>query len=176
MATTFRPPRSLFRISVDSASPSTSSAMITSERPSRATFSRMGSSDWMEEILLSYRRIDGSSISVFIVFVSVMKYGEMKPRSNFMPSTTSSSSFSVLPSCTLITPSLPTFSIAVAINWPIVLSLFAEIDATCMISSLLLTFFDMLRISATTASTARFTPRRRSIGFRPAATDLQPSA
>lgn len=72
-ATTFRPPRNLFRISVDSASPSTSSAMIISERPSRATFSRMGSSDWIAEILPSYSRIDGSSISAFIVFVSVMK-------------------------------------------------------------------------------------------------------
>lgn len=100
----------------------------------------------------------------------------MKPQPNFIPSTTSSSSDSVLPSCTVITPSLPTFSMAVAISLPIVWSLFAEIVATCMISSFVLTAFVLRRSSSTTASTARFTPRRRSIGFSPAATDLQPSA
>ena len=59
-----------------------------------------------------------------------MKYGERYPRSNCIPSTTSSSFSSVEPSSTVITPSFPTFSIALAIISPTDVSEFAEIVAT----------------------------------------------
>src|SRR4051794_16502881 len=46
---------------------------------------------------------------------------------------------------------------------------------TWAISSLVETFFERAWRSFTTASTARSTPRLRSMGFMPAATDLAPS-
>src|SRR5207342_1526165 len=92
-----------------------------------------------------------------------------------MPSTTSSSVSSDFASSTVITPSLPTFFIASARNWPISASPFAEIVPTCAISWLDVTFLVFFCRSATTASTARSMPRFRSIGFMPAATDLEPS-
>ena len=105
-----------------------------------------------------------------------MKYGEMKPRSNFIPSTTSSSVSRALFSSTVITPSLPTFSIASEISSPTPTSELAEIVATFLISSLLEIIFEREARSERTASTARLMPRRRSIGFMPAATALHPSA
>src|SRR2546423_3918246 len=92
-----------------------------------------------------------------------------------MPSTTSSSVSKDFASSTVMTPSLPTFFIASARNWPISVSPFAEIVPTCAISWLDVTFFESFCKSATTASTARSTPRLRSIGFIPAATALEPS-
>mmetsp|Transcript_831 Transcript_831/g.2183 ORF Transcript_831/g.2183 Transcript_831/m.2183 type:complete len:222 (+) Transcript_831:1084-1749(+) len=92
-----------------------------------------------------------------------------------MPSTTSSSFSMVLPSATVMTPSLPTFSIAFAIISPISRSLLAEIVATCVISSLVEIILVRDFRLAITWSTAMLMPRRRSIGFMPAATDLQPS-
>jgi hypothetical protein len=81
-----------------------------------------------------------------------------------------------LPSSTVITPSLPTLSIASAIVLPIDSSAFAEIAPTWAISLLvehgLLIFFS----SSTTAVTALSMPRLRSIGFMPAATYFMPSA
>ena len=58
-----------------------------------------------------------------------------------MPSTTSSEVSSVLASSTVMTPSLPTFSIASAMILPIVASLLAEIVPTWAIM-LPLTGFD----------------------------------
>src|SRR3970282_1804279 len=55
----------------------------------------------------------------------------MNPRSNCMPSTTSSAVSVVFDSSTVITPSPPTFSIASATNSPMASSLCAEIVATC---------------------------------------------
>src|SRR6266851_5596634 len=92
-----------------------------------------------------------------------------------MPSTMSSSVSSDFASSTVMTPSLPTFFIASASMRPISLSPFAEIVPTWAISSLVETFFERLAISATTADTARSMPRRRSIGFMPAATARTPS-
>ena len=92
-----------------------------------------------------------------------------------MPSTTSSSVSSDLASSTVITPSLPTFAIASAIIEPRVLSPFAEIVPTWPISSFDFTFLERFFRSATTASTAFWIPRLRSIGFMPAATDFEPS-
>src|ERR1700719_2527915 len=104
-----------------------------------------------------------------------MKYGERYPRSNCIPSTTSSSVSSDFASSTVITPSLPTFFIASARNLPISTSPLAAIVPTWAISSLEVTFFEFFFRSSTTASTARSIPRLRSIGFIPAATAFEPS-
>src|SRR5580704_3845420 len=99
----------------------------------------------------------------------------MYPRSNCMPSTTSSSVSSDLASSTVMTPSLPTFFMASARNRPISASPFAEMVPTWAISSFDVTFLEFFFRSATTAATARSTPRLRSIGFMPAATAFEPS-
>src|SRR5215217_8235139 len=92
-----------------------------------------------------------------------------------MPSTTSSSVSMLLASSMVITPSLPTLSIALAIMSPIALSPLAETVPTWAISSLVDTFLERLLSSSITISAARSMPRLRSIGFMPAATDLAPS-
>ena len=92
-----------------------------------------------------------------------------------MPSTTSSSVSRLLDSSTVMTPSLPTFFMASAILAPISLSPLAEMVPTWATSSLEVTFLDLVFSSATTAATAMSTPRFRSIGLEPAATDLAPS-
>src|SRR4029079_14354258 len=92
-----------------------------------------------------------------------------------IPSTTSSSVARLLASSTVITPSLPTFCIALAIIWPISSSPLAAMVATWAISSDNLIFLVCLFRSSITVRTARSTPRFRSIGFMPAATDLAPS-
>ncbi|MDT4862796.1 hypothetical protein FQZ97_974690 [compost metagenome] len=92
-----------------------------------------------------------------------------------MPSTTSSSLSSDLPSSTVITPSLPTLSIASAMSLPMVSSLLAEIEPTCAISFDVVVGFEAFFSSATRAVTALSMPRFRSIGFMPAATSLKPS-
>ena len=81
----------------------------------------------------------------------------------------------LLASSTVITPSLPTLSIALAIMSPIVLSPLAETVPTWAISSLVDTFLERFLSSSITNSPARSMPRLRSIGFMPAATDLAPS-
>src|ERR1700676_4287448 len=92
-----------------------------------------------------------------------------------MPSTTSSSVSRDFASSTVITPSLPTFFIASARKRPISASPFAEMVPTWAISSFEVTFLEFACRSFTIASTARSTPRLRSIGFMPAATALAPS-
>ena len=92
-----------------------------------------------------------------------------------MPSTTSSSVSTLLASSTVMTPSLPTFSIARAIISPISGSPLAETEPTCATSAeaeILRVFFSS---SETTTATALSMPRLRSIGFMPAATALAPS-
>src|SRR2546422_814175 len=92
-----------------------------------------------------------------------------------MPSTTSSVVSRPFASSTVITPSLPTLSIALLMMSPMVESPLAEMVPTWAISlgSLvgLVSFFS----SATTASTALSMPRLISIGLLPAATILAPS-
>src|SRR5512143_3561953 len=92
-----------------------------------------------------------------------------------MPSTTSSSVSSDFASSTVITPSLPTFCMALARKLPISLSPLAEMVPTWAISSFEVTFFEFDFRCSTIASTARSTPRFKSIGFMPAATALEPS-
>src|SRR5215218_7159499 len=92
-----------------------------------------------------------------------------------MPSTTSSSNSRPLASSTVITPSLPTFSIASAIFSPTSRSPLAEMMPTWAISLVPATGFERALRSSTTLATARSMPRLRSIGFIPAATDFMPS-
>src|SRR6188508_1777113 len=92
-----------------------------------------------------------------------------------MPSTTSSSVSRLLASSTVMTPSLPTFSMALARKSPISLSPLAEMVPTWAISAFDVTFLEFFLSSSTTCSTAMSMPRLRSIGFMPAATDLEPS-
>ena len=91
-----------------------------------------------------------------------------------MPSTTESCVPIPLDSSTVITPSLPTFSIASAIIWPISSSP-AEIDATCAIASLPSTVIECALISSTSCLTAISMPRFSTIGLAPAATLRMPS-
>src|SRR5215213_3703705 len=92
-----------------------------------------------------------------------------------MPSTTSSSVVTLLASSTVMTPSLPTFSIALAIISPTSGSPLAETEPTWATSAEVLIFLVFFWSSSTTAATALSTPRLRSIGFSPAATALAPS-
>ena len=78
-------------------------------------------------------------------------------------------------SSTVITPSLPTFSIASARILPISASLFAETEATCETSSEPLISFEFFLISSTARAVALSIPRLSSIGVIPAATALRPS-
>src|SRR6266571_1650177 len=92
-----------------------------------------------------------------------------------MPSTSSSSFSRPLPSSTVITPSLPTLSIASAIVLPIDSSALADIAPTWEISLLVVHGLLIFLSSSTTARTALSMPRLRSIGFMPAATYFIPS-
>ena len=91
-----------------------------------------------------------------------------------MPSTTSSDVSIVLASSTVITPSLPTLSIASAMIVPIVSSLLAEMVPTCATIAPL-TGFDIFLSSAVIASTAFSMPRLIAIGLAPATTFFAPS-
>src|SRR6476660_955858 len=92
-----------------------------------------------------------------------------------MPSTISTSVSIALASSTVMTPSLPTFCIALAIMLPMLASPFDETVPTWATSAEELTFLARFSMSLTTALTAISMPRLRSIGFMPAATDLAPS-
>ncbi len=92
-----------------------------------------------------------------------------------MPSTTSRTESIDLASSTVITPSLPTFSIASESILPMVSSLFAEMAPTWAISSESRVGFDCFFRSAVIASTAFSMPRFSSIGLIPATTSLLPS-
>ena len=78
-------------------------------------------------------------------------------------------------SSTVIVPSLPTLSIASAMISPIVVSQLAETVATCLISSLSLTFLEIFASCSTAASTALLMPRWMLIGLAPLVTYLRPS-
>ena len=80
-----------------------------------------------------------------------------------------------LASSTVMVPSLPTLSIASAMISPIFVSQFAETVATCLISSLSLTFLAILSRWATAASTAFKMPRWMPMGFAPEVTNFKPS-
>src|SRR6266446_7327475 len=92
-----------------------------------------------------------------------------------MPSTRSSTVSADLDSSTVMTPSLPTFSIASAIRFPMVLSLLEAMVATWAISFLSLVDLDIRLRSSTIASTALSMPRLSPIGLAPAVTFFRPS-
>ena len=91
-----------------------------------------------------------------------------------MPSVSSSSRPKVLLSSTVMTPSLPTLSMASAIISPIWGSA-ALIDAVAAICSLVSTSLALASSSSETAATAFSMPRLSAIGFAPAATLRRPS-
>ena len=82
-----------------------------------------------------------------------------------MPLTTSTSVWRDVPSSTVITPSLPTLSMASAMVRPISGSPLAEMVPICAISTLEATFLAFFLSSATMAFTARSMPRFRSMGI-----------
>mmetsp|Transcript_94599 Transcript_94599/g.271342 ORF Transcript_94599/g.271342 Transcript_94599/m.271342 type:complete len:237 (+) Transcript_94599:1128-1838(+) len=92
-----------------------------------------------------------------------------------MPSTTSSSWTMVLPSDTVMVPSLPTFSKAAVIMSPICLSPFAAMVATLRMLSGESIMIACAARSSKTAFVAASMPLLISMGFIPAATALQPS-
>ncbi len=92
-----------------------------------------------------------------------------------MPSTTSSSESMVLASSTVITPSLPTFSMASAIISPMASSPLAEMVPTWAISLWPLVGLDSFWSDSMTRATAASMPRLISIGLCPAATSFEPS-
>ena len=90
-----------------------------------------------------------------------------------MPSTRSSSMPNVFDSSTVMTPSLPTLSMASAISSPISSSA-AEMPATWAMSSFDSTSRDWFFSASTAASTPASIPRFRPIGLAPAATLRRP--
>ena len=74
-----------------------------------------------------------------------------------------------------MTPSLPTFFIALAMMSPIDESAFAEIAPTCAIALSSAVGSESSFRDSTARTTALSMPRLRSIGFIPAATDFRPS-
>ena len=172
-ATTSSVPLSLLSTSVARASPSTSSATISRLLPAFMIVSSSGMMSWMLLIFLSVSRMKGlfMTASIFSLFAI---YGERYPLSNCIPSTTSSVVPRVLDSSTVMTPSLPTFSIASAMSSPISLS-FAETEATCAMDALSSTVLAAAFRFSTAASTAPAIPLLRIIGLAPAVTFLKPS-
>ena len=81
----------------------------------------------------------------------------------------------LLASSTVITPSLPTLSIASAIISPMAGSWLAEMVPIWAISFLFLVGFAIFWISGIIAATAASMPRFMSIGFAPAVTFFIPS-
>ena len=80
----------------------------------------------------------------------------------------------VCDSSTVMTPSLPTLSIASEIIWPISVSA-AEMEATWAICSLVFASLEMACSEFTAVSTAASMPFLSDIGFAPAATLRRPS-
>src|SRR3954469_18238259 len=91
-----------------------------------------------------------------------------------MPSVSSSSRPKVLLSSTVMTPSLPTLSMASAMISPTVESP-AEMEAVEAICSLVSTSLASCERASETLATAASMPRLRAIGFAPAATLRRPS-
>ena len=116
-----RTPRILLSTSEESASPVTSSAMMSSGSFFETRPSSKGTSSCMLEILRSVTRTSGFSSSATCDSWFLTKYGEMKPRSISIPSVNSTSSVSVCPSSTIVAPLAPTrlkqFEIVLPIVW-----------------------------------------------------------
>merc|ERR1719161_375817 len=104
IATTLSWPRSLFTTSVARGSCSMSSAMIMSGHPPRIASSRMLTRSRAEVIFLSTSSSLQFSNSATMRSGSVTKYGDTKPRSNCIPSTTTRLSSAVRDSSSVMRP------------------------------------------------------------------------
>ena len=173
-ATTFNTPLNLFKINVDSASPSISSQIITNLPDCCIKLSNNGNISWIFPIFLSVINIYGLSTTASIFSVSVTIYGDTYPLSNCIPSTTFNSVWEVFDSSIVITPSLETFSIACEISSP-TSGFPADILATLAISSFPLTGTLISFKASTAAFTALSIPLLIAIGSPPAATFFTPS-
>ena len=91
-----------------------------------------------------------------------------------MPSTTVTSVSMDLPSSTVMTPSLPTLSMAWLISLPVAASLLAEMVATCLMSPLPEILRDVLSSSLQTAAAPSFMALIRRAGAAPAVTARRP--
>ncbi len=138
------------------------------------TFSSTGSRSSIEETLLLAMRMYGSSKTVWRESWSLMKFGEMKPLSNCMPSVTSSTVSRPEPSSIEMTPSTPTVSMAFAMSSPISGSC-AEIAATCAMFSWSEIWTAWFSSSSETACAAASMPLRMATGLAPAVTALMPA-
>jgi len=142
------------------------------------TFSSSGTSLPTFEIFSSWMRTRGFSSSQTMASGSVTKWGLRYPRSNCMPSTTSTVVSMPFPSSTVMTPSLPTRSKASAMIFPTAWSLLALMAATLTMSALsaMSTGRDIFfRAWSTLAAAARM-PRASAIASAPAVTLRKPSA
>src|SRR3990167_5592167 len=169
MTSVLNDPRSLLTTNVASASPSTSSAMITNVFETLTNFSRKGRISETALIFLSVMSTYASSISASILSGLVTKYADAYPLSNSIPSLYSISIVKPFPSSTDTTPSRPTLSRASAILAPISASP-AETVATWVISSLFLIGLAILLSSSTTAAAAFSMPFLTTMGLAPAVT------
>src|ERR1700677_150292 len=172
-ATAFSVLRMELTTSVANASPSTSSAMISSGLPDSATVSSMGNKSGSELIFSWCNRISGSSSTASWESKSVTKYADRKPLSKPTPSVNSSSVPSVEDSSTLTTPSWPTLLIASPTSSPICSSR-EETVATCAMALLPDTGVADASSASDTASAALLIPEPRAIGLAPAATMRRP--
>ena len=167
-------PRILLTTSVERASPSTSSARISSGLPDCMTFSRSGS----KSLTAGDLRVGDEDVGVLDDRLHALGVGDEVRRDVALveahPPVSSRSSPKVFDSSTVMTPSLPTLSIASAMISPTVVSA-AEIEAVAAICSLVSMSMAMFDSCSETAMTAASMPRLRPIGFAPAATLRRPS-
>mmetsp|Transcript_6640 Transcript_6640/g.20101 ORF Transcript_6640/g.20101 Transcript_6640/m.20101 type:complete len:202 (-) Transcript_6640:451-1056(-) len=175
MATQSKTPRILFTTSVESASPVTSSAMMSRGSLDFTIASRIGMISWMLFSFMSVIRTLGFLSSTTCLSWSLMKYGDRKPLSSSIPSVNSTSSSRLCDSSTIVDPFAPERSKDVAMMSPILSSLPAEIVATARRSSIPLMVLDSLLTSLLTRLAAISIPLRIMTGLRPALTPRIPS-
>src|SRR5215467_3943414 len=166
--------RIAFTASVARASPSTSSATISSGLLADSTFSSSGSSSASAASFCVVTRTYASSSTASPASGSVTKCGETYPLSNCMPSVTSSSVVGVSLYTTVITPSRPTLLIASAIMSPTERS-WAEMVATLATAASSATGMARLSSASLTAATAASMPRLSPAGLAPAARLRRPA-
>jgi len=178
-AQTWSVPRSLFTTSVARASPSTSSAMIEQR------LAALG--DLLEQ---REQVLDGADLLLVDEDVGVVELGLHAPPASVdevrrevaacrtaCPRRRRASVSMVLASSTVMTPSLPTFSIASAMIWPMVSSPVGGDGGRPARSRRCPSTFlaDACRARRRWRSTALSMPRCRAVGLAPAVTFLRPS-
>src|ERR1700761_929993 len=172
-ATAFSVLRIALTTSVDSGSPSTSSAITSSGLPASATFSSNGRRSGSELLLSRCSRIRASSSTACWESKWGTKYADRKPLSKPTPSVNSSSVPSGEDSSTLTTPSWPTLVIASPTSSPICSSR-DDTVATCAMPVLPDTGVAEASSASDTASAALPIPNPSAMGLAPAATLRSP--